>query len=96
MRTLRRGQSILSASTVNGQTFNASVQYIDPSLDLALIKLEGSNFAYLPVADLSTIQAGSKYRQNCELGMGPIFLSLVVEGGSGGVCCDLAKRYKSC
>jgi hypothetical protein len=54
-----KGQSLLAASTPNGQTFNASVQYIDPDLDLALLKLEGSNFAYLSVADLSTIQPGS-------------------------------------
>lgn len=54
-----KGQSVLAASTANGQTFNATVQYIDPALDLALLKLEGSNFAYLPVAELSTIQAGS-------------------------------------
>ena len=54
-----KGQSVLAASTANGQTFNADVQYIDPDLDLALLKLEGNNFAYLPVADLSTIQAGS-------------------------------------
>jgi serine protease Do len=53
------GQSLLTASTPNGQTFNASVQYVDPDLDLALLKLEGSNFAYLTVADLSTIQTGS-------------------------------------
>jgi S1-C subfamily serine protease len=54
-----KGQSVLAASTANGQTFNATVQYIDPDLDLALLKLEGTNFAYLSVADLSTIQAGS-------------------------------------
>ena len=54
-----KGQSVLAASTANGQTFNADVQYIDPDLDLALLKLEGTNFAYLSVADLSTIQVGS-------------------------------------
>lgn len=54
-----KGQSVLAASTPNGQTFNANVQYIDPDLDLALLKLEGTNFAYLPIADLSTIQGGS-------------------------------------
>lgn len=53
------GQSVLAASTPNGQTFNAHVQYIDPDLDLALLKLDGTNFAHLPVADLSTIQSGS-------------------------------------
>jgi hypothetical protein len=53
------GQSVLAASTPNGQTFNAHVQYIDPDLDLALIKLDGTNFAHIAVADLSTIQSGS-------------------------------------
>ena len=37
-----KGQSVLAASTANGQTFNADVQYIDPDLDLALLKLEGT------------------------------------------------------
>lgn len=53
------GQSVLAASTPNGQTFNAHVQYIDPELDLALLELDGTNFAHLAVADLSTIQPGS-------------------------------------
>lgn len=54
-----KGQSAVTASTANGQSFNATVQYIDPALDLALLKVEGSGFSYLPVADLSTIQPGS-------------------------------------
>jgi len=53
------GQSGLTATTANGQTFNAKVEYIDPSLDLALIKLDGSNFPHLSIADLTTVQPGS-------------------------------------
>jgi S1-C subfamily serine protease len=54
-----RGQSGLTATTGNGQTFNAKVEYIDPSLDLALIKLEGTNFPHLSIAELTSIQPGS-------------------------------------
>jgi S1-C subfamily serine protease len=54
-----RGQSSLSATAGNGQTFNARVEYIDSNLDIALLKLDGSNFPHLPIADISIIQPGS-------------------------------------
>jgi serine protease Do len=54
-----KGQTTLAATTSNGQTFNAKVEYIDPIVDLALVKLEGSNFSHLTIADLSTAQPGS-------------------------------------
>lgn len=54
-----KGQSILTATAGNGQTFNAKVEYIDQNLDLALIKLEGTNFPHLTLADVSSIQTGS-------------------------------------
>ena len=54
-----RGQTSLAATTSNGQTFSAKVEYIDPTLDLALIKLEGTNFPHLVISDLSTIRTGS-------------------------------------
>ena len=53
------GQTSLAATTANGQTFNARVEYIDPNMDLALLKLEGVNFSHLTVADLSTVRPGS-------------------------------------
>jgi S1-C subfamily serine protease len=54
-----RGQANLTATTGNGQTFNVKVEYIDPNLDIALVKVEGSNFPSLPLADLSIIHVGS-------------------------------------
>jgi S1-C subfamily serine protease len=54
-----RGQAVLAATTGNGQVFNARVEYIDSTLDIALIKLEGTNFPHLTVADLSTIRPGT-------------------------------------
>jgi S1-C subfamily serine protease len=54
-----KGQSVLAATTGNGQSFSARVEYVDPTLDLALIKLEGTNFPHLTVGDLSTIRSGS-------------------------------------
>ncbi len=54
-----RGNDVLTASTATGQSFVAKVIYIDPSLDLALVKLQGDAFPHLSVADLTTIQPGS-------------------------------------
>lgn len=54
-----RSQSNLTATTGNGQTFNAKVEYVDPNLDIALLKVEGTNFPHLALGDLSTIQTGS-------------------------------------
>jgi S1-C subfamily serine protease len=54
-----KGQSFLTATAGNGQTFNARIEYIDPSLDVALIKLEGTNFPHLSLADITSIQTGS-------------------------------------
>jgi S1-C subfamily serine protease len=54
-----KGQSFLTATAGNGQTFNARVEYIDPSLDVALIKLEGTNFPHLSLADITSIRTGS-------------------------------------
>lgn len=54
-----RGQSLLTATAGNGQTFNAKVEYIDTALDIALIKLKGSNFPYLSLAEITSIRTGS-------------------------------------
>ncbi|HEY1272532.1 MAG TPA: trypsin-like peptidase domain-containing protein [Terriglobales bacterium] len=54
-----KGQSNITAMTGNGQSFNARVEYIDPTLDLALLKLDGTGFPHLTVAELSTIGPGS-------------------------------------
>ncbi|MGA8620137.1 MAG: trypsin-like peptidase domain-containing protein, partial [Candidatus Sulfotelmatobacter sp.] len=55
-----KGQTSLAATTANGQTFIARVEYIDPNMDLSLLKLEGVNFSHLTVADLSTVRPGSR------------------------------------
>jgi Trypsin-like peptidase domain/PEGA domain len=53
-----RGQKILTASTPNGQTFNATVEFVDPRLDLALLKVQGSNFSHLVIGDFSKVEPG--------------------------------------
>jgi S1-C subfamily serine protease len=53
------GQSSLTAKAGNGQTFQADVVYIDPQLDIALLKLEGSGFPQLTLATTQSVQAGS-------------------------------------
>jgi S1-C subfamily serine protease len=54
-----RGQDTLSATTGNGQTFQAKVVYVDPSLDIALLKLDGGAFPQLRLAATQTVQSGS-------------------------------------
>jgi S1-C subfamily serine protease len=54
-----RGQDSLAATSGNGQTFQARVVYVDPSLDIALLKLEGGAFPQLRLAPTQTVQAGS-------------------------------------
>jgi S1-C subfamily serine protease len=54
-----RGQDALTATTGNGQTFQAKVVYVDPSLDIALLKLDGGAFPQLRLASTQTVQAGS-------------------------------------
>lgn len=54
-----RGQDTLTATTGNGQSFQSKVVYVDPSLDIALLKLEGSGFPQLKLALTQTVQPGS-------------------------------------
>jgi S1-C subfamily serine protease len=54
-----RGESVLTATAGNGQSFVAKVVYVDPSLDIALIKLEGADFPFLPVADVGAVRQGT-------------------------------------
>jgi S1-C subfamily serine protease len=49
----------ITARAGNGQTFNAQVIYVDPKLDIALIKLDGSGFPQLTLAAAQSIQRGS-------------------------------------
>jgi S1-C subfamily serine protease len=54
-----RGQDTLTATTGNGQSFQSKVVYVDPSLDIALLKLEGSGFPQLRLALTQSVQPGS-------------------------------------
>jgi S1-C subfamily serine protease len=53
------GESELTATAGNGQSFNAKVEYVDSNLDIALIKLEGNNFPHLALGNISSVQPGS-------------------------------------
>jgi S1-C subfamily serine protease len=54
-----KGKSELRATTANGQSFQSKVVYVDATLDIALLKLEGSGFSHLQVAEASTVHLGS-------------------------------------
>jgi len=54
-----KGKSELRATTANGQSFQSKVVYVDATLDIALLKLEGSGFSHLQLAEASTVHLGS-------------------------------------
>jgi S1-C subfamily serine protease len=54
-----KGQSELVATAGNGQSFQSKVVYVDAALDIALLKLEGTNFPHLQLAETGSIQPGS-------------------------------------
>jgi len=55
---LARGEESLLALLPGGVQFDAKVEYIDEDLDIALLKIEGSLFPHLTLADASTVQQG--------------------------------------
>jgi S1-C subfamily serine protease len=53
------GQDSLTVTVANGQTFHCKVVYVDPILDIALLKLDGTGFPKLRLAAIQTVQSGS-------------------------------------
>jgi len=55
---LGRGGGSLLALLPGGVQFDAKVGYVDEDLDIALLKMEASEFPHLTLADASTVQQG--------------------------------------
>lgn len=55
---LARGENTLLARLPNGIQLEARVVYIDPDLDIALAKVNGSGFPHLDLADAAAVQQG--------------------------------------
>jgi S1-C subfamily serine protease len=53
------GEDSLTATVANGQTFHCKVVYVDPILDIGLLKLDGTGFPKLRLAAIQTVQPGS-------------------------------------
>jgi len=53
-----KGQDALTAMLPTGQQFEAKVVYIDSAIDFALVKVEGSGFPHLTLADVTTVRQG--------------------------------------
>ena len=53
-----KGQGALTAMLPTGQQLEAKVVYIDSAIDFALVKVEGSGFPHLILADLTTVRQG--------------------------------------
>ena len=55
---LARGQQSLFATLPNGPELDANVVYVDPDLDIALLKVEGSDYRYLSLAPTNMVRPG--------------------------------------
>jgi S1-C subfamily serine protease len=53
-----KGQDALTAMLPTGQQLEAKVVYIDSAIDFALVKVEGSGFPHLTLADVTTARQG--------------------------------------
>lgn len=53
-----RGAQTLVAELATRQQLEARVVYIDPELDIALVKVDGSGFQHLSLADLTDVRQG--------------------------------------
>jgi len=53
-----RGEQTLVAMLPTGQQVEAKVIYADPEVDIALVKVDGTGFQHLPLADLTTVRQG--------------------------------------
>ena len=58
-RHVVEGESSFFVVTSNGSRLVGKVVYSDPSLDLALIKVDGNGYAHLPLADLVSVRPGA-------------------------------------
>jgi hypothetical protein len=52
------GQTVMRAVCSSGKEFDAKVAYLDHQLDLAFLKVEGSGFPHLALADTSAVRPG--------------------------------------
>ncbi len=55
---LAKSQSTLLVVMPTGQELEGKVMYIDPDLDLALLKVDGTGFPHLTLTDVSTVRQG--------------------------------------
>jgi S1-C subfamily serine protease len=53
------GHREVVVTTGNGQSFTSKVVYVDATLDLALLKLDGTGFPQLQIAETNSVAAGS-------------------------------------
>ena len=56
---LVRDQESLLAVLATRQELDAKVVYVDPELDLAFVKVDGSDFPYLSLAETNTVRQGN-------------------------------------
>jgi serine protease Do len=52
------GETSLIAVSAAGSSLEANVMYVDPNLDLALVKVEGAGLPHLSLADIASVHPG--------------------------------------
>ena len=55
---LARGEKTLVVLMSNGLQLEATVEYLDPELDIALLKIPGNGFPHLALAGTASVRAG--------------------------------------
>jgi serine protease Do len=53
-----RGEQTATAVLSSGQKLEAKVVYIDPEMDIALVKVEGTGFQHLALTDVANVRQG--------------------------------------
>jgi len=56
---LASGEESLTVVLLDGQQYEGKVVYVDPEVDLALVKVEGGSFPRLTVSDAATVRQGA-------------------------------------
>jgi len=77
------GHHDIVVTTGNGQSFMSTVVYVDAKLDLALLKLQGTGFPHLQLAETSSVVPGSPVIVMGSPGGG--FQNSVTKGVVGGI-----------
>jgi S1-C subfamily serine protease len=83
-----RGEQTLGATLSTGQKLEAKVVYIDPDMDMALLKVEGTDFQHLALTDATNVRQGQTVVAIGNPGLGMAFsVTKGIVSAVGGSAC---------